>query len=172
MNQPRIPADVEWELVVVNNNSTDRTDSVIASHERALPIRRLCEGTPGCAAPVITRSPRQRGEWILWTDDDVLVDPEWLAAYNEAARRWPDAGYFGGLIEPWFQMLAPLSWILENRKILEGVLAIRDFGREEHYLADDETPWSANMAVRTELFKNNPFDPSHGCHGRWWLSRG
>ena len=59
--------------------------------------------------------------------------------------------------------VAPLSWILENRKILEGVLAIRDFGREEHYLADDETPWSANMAVRTELFKNNPFDPSQGA---------
>ena len=38
------------------------------------------------------------GICIVWTDDDVLVDPNWLASYGEAAARWPDAAFFGGPI--------------------------------------------------------------------------
>ena len=91
----------------------------------------------------------------------MLVDPEWLAAYHEAAQRWPDAGYFGGLIEPWFEHPPP-CWILANRQLLEGVLAIRDLGPEEHYLSESELPWGANMAVRSELFTENRFDPKLG----------
>ena len=47
MHQLRIPADVEWELLIVNNNCTDETDPIIARHETALPIRRLFEPNPG-----------------------------------------------------------------------------------------------------------------------------
>ena len=85
----------------------------------------------------------------------MLVGPEWLAAYHEAAERWPDAGYFGGLIEPWFECLPP-AWISENLKLLEGVLAIRDFGTEEHYLSELEPPWGANMAVRNGAVSGEP----------------
>ena len=30
----------------------------------------------------------------------MLVEPEWLAAYIDAAERWPEAGYFGGELIP------------------------------------------------------------------------
>ena len=169
MHKLLIPPGVEWELLVVHN-STDDTDAVIERHADVLPIRRLFEPAPGISIARNCAAAQARGELILWTDDDVLVDPEWLAAYHEAAQRWPDAGYFGGLIEPWFECPPP-AWMLENRKLLEGVLALRDFGPEEHYLSDSETPWSANVAMRAELFKKHRFDPNLGAKkGRGYMA--
>ncbi len=160
MRRLRIPAGVEWELLVVVNR-VDRTDAVIASHDKFLPIRRLFEPTPGVAVARNRAVAEAQGELIVCTDDDVLVDAEWLAAFHNAAQRWPDAGYFGGLIEPWFESPPP-AWILENQKLLEGVLALRDFGPSEHYLLDEETPWTANMAMRAAIFKKQRFDPTLG----------
>ena len=51
-----------------------------------------------------------RGELIICTDDDVLVSPGWLSAYLVAAPHWPDASFFGGTIDPWFQVEPP-RWI-------------------------------------------------------------
>src|SRR5581483_541916 len=81
----RIPEGVTWELLVVNNNCTDQTDLVLENYRSRLPLRRLFEPKQGhcharnCAVAAAT------GELLLWTDDDVLVNPEWLAAYVAAA---------------------------------------------------------------------------------------
>ena len=39
MRQLRIPAGLTWELLVVNNNSTDDTDAVASRHASSLPLR-------------------------------------------------------------------------------------------------------------------------------------
>jgi glucosyl-dolichyl phosphate glucuronosyltransferase len=41
-----------------------------------------------------------RGDVLLFTDDDVTFGPGWVAAYQDAIRRFPDADYFGGRILP------------------------------------------------------------------------
>src|SRR5262249_21230021 len=92
----RVPAGVEWELVVVNNNSTDDTDAVLQRHEGRLPLRRLFEPRPGKSFAANLALAEARSDLILWTDDDVHVDPDWLAEYVAAARAWPDASFFGG----------------------------------------------------------------------------
>src|SRR5258708_18628298 len=72
-----VPPDVDWEVLVVNNNSTDRTDAVVDSFVGRLPIRRLFEPRPGvaCARNRVLRE--GRGDCVLWTDDDALVDENW-----------------------------------------------------------------------------------------------
>src|SRR3970040_3346 len=97
-----VPSGVEWELLVVNNNCTDNTDEVIDRHTRFLPIRRLHEPTPGKSHALNRAVGESRGEYILWTDDDVLVNRSWMVAYVEAFRRNPEAAFFGGPIEPLF----------------------------------------------------------------------
>ncbi len=164
MENLRIPSNVEWELLVVNNNSTDDTDAVITGHEVALPIRRLLEPKQGLSNARNCAVCAARGDLLIWTDDDVLVEPEWLAAYNEAAAKWPEAGYFGGAIEPWFECKPP-EWLLENSKHLEGMLVIRELGPDQRYLLLNEYPFGANMAFRTELLKENRFDPNLGLTG-------
>lgn len=153
----RIPEGVDWELLVVNNNCTDETDAVIARHAGALPIRRLFEPQPGVSRARNCALDAARGDLILSTDDDVLVDPDWLAAFVAAAGRWPDAAYFGGRIQPLYQKEPP-RWVAANLGLLEGLLVIREFGPDERPLGPRECPWGANMAFRRHVLEGRRFD--------------
>ena len=61
MHQLRVPSNVEWELLIVNNNCTDDTDAVIARHHGVLPLRRLFESKPGLSNVRIWRFTRCAG---------------------------------------------------------------------------------------------------------------
>jgi len=159
-----IPADVEWELLVVNNNCTDDTDQVLLRHRDSLPLSRLFEPKQGLSNARNCAVAAARGDLLLWTDDDVLVEPEWLSAYHAAAGKWPEAGYFGGTIDPWYEC-SPPRWLLENIKHVGGMFVIKDLGKEERFLSETEIPFGANMAFRTEILRENPFHPALGRNG-------
>lgn len=153
----RVPGGVEWELLVVNNNCTDHTDVVISHHGRRLPIRRLFEPAQGVANARNRAVANAFGELMLWTDDDILVDPNWLAAYVAAAERWPEATFFGGPIEPYFEVRPP-RWIRNNPDIFIGPYGIRRLGPADRPLSSGELPFGGNMAVRTEKIRKFEFD--------------
>ena len=94
----RIPSGITWELLVVDNNCTDDTPAVVERYADRLPVRRLDEKNQGMSYARNCAQRAAAADLLLWTDDDVLVDEDWLAAYVRAAARWPNAGYFGGLI--------------------------------------------------------------------------
>ena len=85
-----------WEVLVVNNNCTDHTDDVIKDFTDRLPVRRLFEPQQGQSRARNCAIDAAKGDYIVWTDDDVVVDPGWLIAYVDAFRRWPNAAVFGG----------------------------------------------------------------------------
>src|SRR5262249_35853856 len=113
MRRLHIPADVQWELLIVNNNCTDDTDDVVSRHLRNLPIRLVHEQRQGVSNARNQAGAAAEGDLILWTDDDVLVDPDWFLQYLLAASKYPEATYFGGTIEPWFAS-APPRWVQRN----------------------------------------------------------
>ena len=78
MHRLCVPDDVEWELLVVNNNCSDDTDAVIGRHADILPIRRIHEMKTGLSNARNTAVHNAKGDYIIWTDDDVLVDEKWL----------------------------------------------------------------------------------------------
>ncbi|HEV3204256.1 MAG TPA: glycosyltransferase, partial [Gemmataceae bacterium] len=161
MRKLRLSANLKWELLVVNNNSTDETDEVINRYSKFLPIRPLFEPNAGqsnarnCAVQAAT------GDLMLWTDDDVLVDANWMVEYLKAARQWPDAAFFGGTIEPWFAVEPP-NWIRRNLHHLEHPFAIRRLGSDTRSFSPNEYPYGANMAFRTRILKDYPFNPKLG----------
>ena len=168
-----IPAGVDWELLVVNNNCTDDTEEVIAQHAGYLPIRRLFEPKQGlsnarnCAVAAAT------GDLILFTDDDVLVDDEWIVEYSEAFSRWPSAAIFGGPIQPWFAGTPP-RWLKEvfphsSRGVnpyvdlwVGGVYGLRDFGDKPIPLTHDVIPFGGNFAVRAKDHARYFYDTNLG----------
>jgi len=142
-----IPPEIEWELLVVNNNSTDATDEVIASFSDRLPVRRLFEPKPGKSHALNLAAQEARGEYILWTDDDVLVDNDWIVGYCEAFKRHPAAAFFGGPIEPLFARTPP-PWLQRAWRYIAGAYALRDFDKQPFRLDDQSLPFGANLAIR------------------------
>lgn len=161
-----IPAGIEWELLVVNNNCTDDTDDVLSCHAKKLPLRRQFEAKQGHSHARNCAVRAARGELLIWTDDDVLVDANWLAAYVTAADKYPEANYFGGKIVPWWTFTKP-SWFDANAKLMAGILVLRDLGETERIFERNETPFGANMGFRRSAFERHSFDPNLGrvAHG-------
>jgi glycosyltransferase involved in cell wall biosynthesis len=157
-----IPAEVDWELLVVNNNSTDDTDREIAAFERRLPIRRLFQPTPGKSHALNLAVSEARGDYILWTDDDALVDQDWLAAYVRAFQRWPGAAFFGGPVRPWFATTPP-RWLEQAWPKIATAYATRDLGTEPFLLdGGNRVPYGVNWAIRLREQRDYKYNPQLG----------
>lgn len=169
MRTLHVPPGIEWELLIVNNNCTDATPHVIQRHASALPLRELVERRQGHSHARNRAVAEARGDLIIWTDDDVLVDRNWLAEYDNAARQWPSASYFGGPIEAWFE-IPPPTWIVQNLDRIGAAFALCNFGSQVRKLEAEELPYGANMAFRTDVLRRFPFDPNLGRVGNKLLS--
>lgn len=161
MAQLIVPNGVEWELVVVNNNSTDDTEQVIASYTNRLPIRAFVEPRSGKSYALNRAVDEAEGDYLLITDDDVLVDPGWLQGYGQAFLRHPDAAVFGGPITAWFAGDPP-QWLVKAFHQVEFAYAALHLGDEIISLDGRNGPFGANMAMRMDDQRRQRYDPALG----------
>ena len=158
-----IKPDCEWELLVVDNGSTDETHSVVMSFAGTLPIRYEMEQRAGLSNARNRAVACAKGDYIIWTDDDVMVDQAWLTSYVDAFRRWPDASLFGGKIVP--TLVEPkVGWFVSALPLLGHPLAARDLGPKPVAMAVEGNvlPYGANFATRSAVQRKFPFDPRLG----------
>ncbi|MFL5241549.1 MAG: glycosyltransferase family 2 protein [Gemmataceae bacterium] len=89
-----------WELVIVDNGSTDATQGVIDSLRNSLPchVSVRVEPTPGLGRARNLGWRTARGEIVAFTDDDCYPDPSFLRAMLDAFRTNPHLGFLGGQI--------------------------------------------------------------------------
>jgi len=166
-----VPRGTDLEVVVVDNNSTDDTAGVIARHARGMPVVPAREERQGLSFARNTAVAMASGRLILWTDDDVLVDRDWLSEYVDAARRWPEAAFLGGPIEPHFGG-APPKWVSKNLSHLMGPYSLIKTSADAPDMAmrGIDHPIGANMAFRAGALKGYPFDCALGRAGGSMIS--
>ncbi|MGA2620314.1 MAG: glycosyltransferase family 2 protein [Thermoguttaceae bacterium] len=77
-----------YEVLVVNNGSSDSTNAVTDEVARYAPVavRRVDEPRSGIAFSRNCGIAAARGEWIAFFDDDQLADPRWLLELLTLAR--------------------------------------------------------------------------------------
>jgi hypothetical protein len=158
------PAGFAWELLVVDNASTAATAAVLQTFAGRLPLVAAAEPRPGLSHARNRGVATARGRYLIWTDDDVVVEPGWLAAYAEAFRSWPEAALFGGKVLPVLE--APVRpWFAACAGELADLLAGRDFGEAPLPLsvAEDRLPFGANFAVRAAEQRHFAYDPELGA---------
>jgi glycosyltransferase involved in cell wall biosynthesis len=156
-----VPPDVTWQLIIVDNNSTDATPEVVRRFSSCLPVRSIFEAQPGQAVARNRALRETRADYLIWTDDDVLVDPDWLSAYARAFVEHPDAAFFGGPVEPWFDGNPP-RWLATHWQQVANVFAVRQLGDEAFALDTMRVPYGANFAVKVDTQREYPYDPSLG----------
>jgi glucosyl-dolichyl phosphate glucuronosyltransferase len=93
-----IPANLKWELVLVNNNRTDETQRVAHAFAEKLPLRYVDEPRQGLSRAKNAGLKAASGRLVVFTDDDVRFCPEWLVTYWSAFQERPFGLYFGGPI--------------------------------------------------------------------------
>jgi len=168
-----VPTGVELEIVVADNGSTDDTPDVIKEFETSLPVRRIAEPRQGLSHARNAVVGAARGGYLLWTDDDCVVDRRWLAAYAGAIDRWPDAAVLGGPIRPEFEGETP-PWLTRVAARVKTAYAARDLGREPLDLDvnANRVPFGANYGLRLHEQRAHLYDPRLGRGGALPVSVG
>ncbi len=165
MTRLRVPADLSWELLVVNNGCTDPTDEVLQQYATRLPLRRCWEPVLGLSHARNRAVAEARGDYLVWTDDDVLVNEDWLTEYCRAFDRWPEAAVFGGPVAPWFAGTPP-QWLVQVFPRVASAFAAIDLGDQAVPLdPEGSLPFGANMAIRMREQRSHRFDASLGVRG-------
>lgn len=141
------PAGLTWELLVVDNNSHDATREVVERFAETanFTLRYLFEAQQGKSAALNTGVAAATGEIITFTDDDVLVHPEWLVNLVRTFTRFPCSAV-GGRVVPVWEHLRP-DWLEMERQ-----LAVVHFDFGEEFREIRFPPLGANFAFRREVF--------------------
>jgi glycosyltransferase involved in cell wall biosynthesis len=155
--------DYSYELIVVDNGSTDETQETVRKFAEILPIFSVKEPVAGLSRARNKGVEHASGRYIIWTDDDIVVSRDWLKSYASAFARLPEVIVFGGRIVPRLEGETP-AWFADNLDALASLLGVRDFGDAELPLSSSQgrIPYGGNFAVRSVEQRHHLFDPELG----------
>lgn len=146
IEQQQFPRD-QFEVLVIDNNSRDHTRAVVAEFSSSQPPpRHVLETQQGLDYARNRAIAEARGDIILFADDDILVQPDWLTqmcapfATAETSR----IGAVGGEVIPVFPDGLP-PWVAEWHAPLA-------FRTDAGPLAARHSPMGANLAIPRRIF--------------------
>lgn len=151
-----------YEVIVVNNNSTDDTIDVFEEFSSLQPLFRLVfEPQMGLSHA------RNRGylsaqtEWVIYIDDDAKAYPNWIVRAIYTINKY---GYecFGGVVESYFSMTRP-QWIAPDFN--SNIKIVSQF--KEVTCVNNIEPWGGNLCIKkSALEKMDGFNPHFGVKGK------
>src|SRR2546421_726100 len=122
------PGGVAYEVIVVDNNSTDDTAQVLEAWcaRFGTQLRRLFEGQRGVSYGRNAGVMAARGAVVAFTDDDNEPSPNWISTIARVFREIPALEICGGKLLPCWTTDVP-RWL--DRRHWSPV-AILDYGDE------------------------------------------
>ena len=147
--------ETSYELIVVDNNSTDDTRNVIDQLRTKPGFDKLTyyfEEKQGVSHARNKGIAAARASIIAFTDDDIRPAPNWISSINEAFRKFPEADCIGGKVLPESSAKFP-TWLTDK---YWTPLALLDLGDEPLKLNVHKGAGlvAANLAVRASVFKD------------------
>lgn len=147
-----VPSDLKWEVVVVDNASTDATEETaraLWSEDAPAALRVVCEEQPGLSHA------RRRGfaaaqyEFVSFIDDDNWVNQDWVATVFELMTQHPEVGACGGKSSPVFDVRPP-SWFAARHRSM----AIGEQGKTEGDVTVSRGKlWGAGLTIRKQAWR-------------------
>jgi glycosyltransferase involved in cell wall biosynthesis len=142
---------ITWEILVVDNNSNDCIQEVMAYFQTTMPQLRWCrEAMQGAGFARRCAFKEARGELVAFLDDDTIPDSQWVSAVAQFAKTYPQAGAYASRVHadyavpppPHFDRIAAFLAITErgNQPLL--------YGKNSRLL-----PPSAGLVVRKSVWQ-------------------
>lgn len=147
----QMPKD-QYEIVVVDNRSTDTTKAVVEQFAAGNPIRYIYEPNLGLSYARNTGWRNAEGKYVAYLDDDAIAHPGWLNTILEVFETvTPRPGCIGGKAEAIWEAPRP-DWVSDE--LVTGLTVI-DWSDTPHPIADLSQEWlvGANMAFPKEVLE-------------------
>ena len=161
-----LPAQ-EFEILVVNNNSTDDTVARFgdfAARYPGLNLRLVTEDGPGVSYARNRGIAETSAPLLVFIDDDERINPGFLRAYADFFDAHPDAVVAGGRIIAEYVTGRP-AWLSKYTEM--PIANPMDFGDAVRPFPAGRVPGGGNMAFRrSAALRYGGFDPSLGRVGR------
>lgn len=145
-----------WEILVVDNNSTDNTARLIREYQEnwgdRVKLKYCFESQQGAAFARKRAIKEVRSPLVGFLDDDNVPSPDWVAAAYEFSLEHPKAGAYGSQIHGDFEVELPPKF-----ERIVPFLAITERGSNPLKYTPEKRvlPPSAGLVVRTQAWKES-----------------
>ncbi len=154
-----IPDGLNFKIYIVDNASTDNTKSIIESFQHTLPLTYLYEPKPGKNTALNTAIKAIETDVYLFTDDDVIPNPDFIKNWYEILNKHPQYQIYGGRVEPKYPAGKP-DWL--TLEWIEMVCFAKSKSNLTTGPVDAGEVFGNNMLVREALFEHGLFDENTG----------
>lgn len=142
----------DYEIVLVNNNSTDNTAAECQRFQADYPNLRfhyVVEAEQGLSHARNRGIKESHGDLLVYVDDDATVNDRYLSTYAEFFGRCPKAVAAGGPILPVYETSEP-DWMSHyTRQLITGRLYLGD---KERPFGHGAFPGGGNACYRRSVF--------------------
>ena len=143
----------KYEIVLVNNNSTDQTEELCKAFQEKYPdihFNYCIEKQQGLSYARNRGIQESKGELLVYVDDDARVFPDYLKAYNDFFEAYPSEWIAGGPIIPQYEVEPP-QWISYYTEVLLTAYLYK--GNKIIPFKYGMFPGGGNACYRIEVFK-------------------
>lgn len=144
-----VPADWQWEIIIVDNNSQDETAAIAQQYQATwrsdVPLRYVFEPQQGLAFARQCGIDQANGTLVGFLDDDNWPAENWVAAAITFGREQPQVGAYGGKTDAAFERPPEISI-----QPISKFLALQNYGSEPYRLYPERqiVPAGAGLVVR------------------------
>lgn len=145
------PAE-DYEIVLVNNNSTDATEDICRKFQDDFPdihFRYFLESNQGLSYARNRGVKESRGDILIFVDDDATVFEHYLSSIHLFFEAHPETGACGGPIVPVYEAQKP-KWLSHyTEQLIGGALYLGDKVKP---FRNGKYPGGGNSAFRRVIF--------------------
>ena len=159
-----------FEVIVVDNASSDRTSEVIESKQPHPLLKSVYEPVTGLSVARNTGAQTATGEILAYLDDDAIASGSWLSCLAQAYAENEKLAIAGGKVTLiWPEGTCPPDWLSDG---LSGNLGAYDLGDTIQLITQPNlTPRGLNYSLRRSFLEEiGGFDPNLGRVGKKLLS--
>lgn len=111
LQEMAVPAGLPWELVIVDNNSSDNTKEIIDDFINKSDLNAKCiiEKHQGLSHARNMGIQESSGDIIAFTDDDCIVDRHWVTSISKEFQSGESIAGIGGRVELYNKLDRPVS---------------------------------------------------------------